>query len=208
MKTLSSILLLILSTLTAVAWAESHALQEPVSESTTAVPGDPTRAAVLMAASAVIAALQARDGVGLAALSHPEKGVRFSPYSSVDPETEMVFGITQLKGFWDDPHVYKWGVYDGSGDPIELTPLGYYKKFIMDRDFTNPTRINIDDDHAYGNTINNAETVYPNGTRIEFYITPSDADAGGLDWAALRLVFEPFNGRWYLVAVIHDQWTT
>ena len=209
MKTLTSVLLLILSTLAfAAAWAESHATPAPASESATAVADDPARAAVLGAASAAIAAFQARDGAGLAALAHPEKGVRFSPYAAVDTENDKVFGRTQLKSFWDDPKKYAWGAYDGSGDPIELTPRDYHASFIMDRDFANPTRIGIDDDRAHGNTINNAETVYPKGTRIEFYIAASDEDAAGLDWAALRLVFEPYQGHWYLVAVIHDQWTT
>ena len=207
MKIFTTFLLLILSTFT-TAWAESHAGQASTSEKATIVTDDPARAAVLGAASMVIAALQTRDGPGLAALAHPEKGVRFSPYAAVDTDTDMVFSQARLKGFWGDPQQYAWGAYDGSGDPIELTPRDYHARFIVDRDFANPTRVGIDDDRAYGNTINNAETVYPNSIRIEFYIGPSDEDAAGLDWAALRLVFEPYNGRWYLVAVIHDEWTT
>lgn len=207
MKNLTKILFLILSTLAfAATWAENHAVPAPASESAMAVDGNPTRAAVLGTASAVIAALQACDGPGVAALAHPEKGVHFSPYATVD--TDMVFSQAQLKSFWDDSQQYAWGAYDGSGDLIALTPRDYHARFIMDRDFANPTRIGIDDDRAHGNTINNAEAVYPKGIRIEFYIAPSDEDAAGLDWAALRLVFEPYRGRWYLVAVIHDQWTT
>lgn len=209
MKILTMVLLLILSTLAfAAAWAESHTAPAPTNESATAVADNPARAAVLGVASTVIAALQARDGPGFAALAHPEKGVRFSPYAAVDTDTDMVFSQAQLKGFWDDPQQYAWGAYDGSGDPIELTPRDYHARFIMDRDFANPTRVGIDDDRAHGNMLNNAETVYPKGARIEFYIAPSDKDAAGLDWAALRLVFEPYRGRWYLVAVIHDEWTT
>ncbi len=209
MKNLTKILFLILSTLAfAAAWAESHAAPAPASESAMAVDGNPSSAAVLGAVSAVIAALQACDGPGLATLAHPEKGVRFSPYAAVDTDTDMVFNQAQLKSFWDDPRQYAWGAYDGSGDLIELTPRDYNARFIMDRDFANPTRIGIDDDRAHGNTINNAEAVYPKGIRIEFYIAPSDENGAGLDWAALRLVFEPYRGRWYLVTVIHDQWTT
>jgi hypothetical protein len=29
----------------------------------------------------------------------------------------------------------------------------------------------------------------------------------GLDWASLLLVFEQYESRWYLVALVHDQWT-
>jgi len=209
MKTLTTLLVLILTTLTfEVVWAKGDATSMPASESVTPVADNPAHTAVLAAASAVMAALRAHDGPGLATLAHPRKGVRFSPYASVDTNTDKVFSRAQLKGFWDDSRRYAWGAYDGSGDPIELTPQDYYTRFIMDRDFSNPKRIGIDDDRAHGNTINNAGKVYPEGTRIEFYVAASDEGAAGLDWAALRLVFEPYQGRWYLVAVIHDEWTT
>jgi hypothetical protein len=50
--------------------------------------------------------------------------------------------------------------------------------------------------------------VYPEGTRVEFYIQPSTSGSGQqLDWAALRLVFESVGDSWFLVGVIHDQWS-
>lgn len=206
MKTFTTALLLILSALAlaAAVGGEGPAAAVSTSESVDA----PSRAAVLGVASAAIAFLAARDGPGLAALAHPDKGVRFSPYAAVDTDTDRVFSRDQLTGFWDDSQQYAWGAYDGSGAAIELTPRRYHARFIMDRDFANPTQIGINDDRAYGNTLNNAETVYPKGTRIEFYIAASDKDPAGQDWAALRLVFEPYQGHWYLVAVIHDEWTT
>jgi hypothetical protein len=34
-----------------------------------------------------------------------------------------------------------------------------------------------------------------------------DPEYEGMDWRSLRLVFEKKNDIWYLVGIIHDQWT-
>ena len=38
--------------------------------------------------------------------------------------------------------------------------------------------------------------------------SPRRGGAAAFDWSALRLVFEQVDGRWLLVGVVHDQWTT
>jgi hypothetical protein len=90
MKTLTTLLVLILTTLTfEMVLAKGDAASVPASESVTSVADNPARTAVLAVASAVMAALQAHDGRSLATLAHPLKGVRFSPYASVDTNTEV-----------------------------------------------------------------------------------------------------------------------
>ena len=80
--------------------------------------------------------------------------------------------------------------------------------YILSRDFPNPSAINVNSDRASGNTQNNAASVYPGGIRVEYYIEPSIRDTvPENDWTALRLVFEKSGGSWFLVAVIHDEWT-
>jgi hypothetical protein len=164
---------------------------------------------VRQAAGAVLAAFAARDGERLASLVHPGKGVRFSPYAFVDPQSDRVLSLIQVRTLWTDTQTYTWGFEDATGDPIQLTPAQYVERFVMDRDFGHPSSIEVNHDHARGNTVNNAATVYPNGTRVEYSIAPVvGTGAAQLDWAALRLVFEQVGGQWFLVAVIHDEWTT
>ena len=163
---------------------------------------------VVRAANEVLDALRTRDGDQLASLVHPEKGVRFSPSAYVDIETDLVFSPDQVKRFWTDRRTYMWGYADGTGDPINMTPDQYLPKYVLSRDFRHPSSINVNDDQASGNTNNNAATVYPAGTRVEYYSQPSVRDAVDQhDWAALRLVFERIDGSWFLVGVIHDQWS-
>lgn len=167
----------------------------------------PTGNDVIGAAKQVVAALQVRDGERLAGLVHPQTGVRFSPYAYVDIAHDRVFFREQIKRFWTDRNTYTWGDEDGTGEPITLKPAQYYARFIMDRDFAHPSSINVNADRASGNTRNNAADVYPNGTRVELYVAPATGETE-FDWAALRLVFEQVAGFWYLVGIIHDQWTT
>lgn len=169
---------------------------------------DKPRDEVLHVARQVVEAFKTQDGKTLASLVHPEKGVRFSPSAYVDLDSDLVFSRARAEAFWTDEKTYTWGFADGTGDPIIMTPSQYCLEYIMSRDFLKPSSINVNNDRAVGNTTNNAALVYPHGTRVEFYIDPSIRDGvPQLDWAALRLVFETSGDAWFLIAVIHDEWT-
>ena len=43
---------------------------------------------------------------------------------------------------------------------------------------------------------------------MEYHFKGMDAQQGGMDWRSLRLVLEAHNGAWYLVGIVHDEWTT
>lgn len=44
--------------------------------------------------------------------------------------------------------------------------------------------------------------------RVEYYVEGTLVGGQpGNDWRALRLVFELVDGRYYLVGIIHDEWT-
>ncbi len=172
----------------------------------------PARTAVeeiVLVANEVVEAFARRDGERLAGRAHPLKGVRFSPYAYVDVEEDRVFLPAQLRHFWDDATVHVWGHADGSGEPIALTPEQYVERFVLDRDYRAAGRVGVNADQTRGNTVDNAAQAYPQGTRVEYYVEPAPGGgAAAFDWSALRLVFEQVGGRWLLVGVIHDQWTT
>ncbi|MGF9911271.1 hypothetical protein ABEX47_12925 [Paenibacillus ehimensis] len=60
-------------------------------------------------AEAVIAALKHRDMKQLQRYVHPEKGVRFSPYATVDVNHDLVVKAEQLPALLQDKTVYTWG---------------------------------------------------------------------------------------------------
>lgn len=138
---------------------------------------------------------------------HPSKGLRFTPYTYVDIQNNRLFTAAEVAGLNQDNTVYNWGDYDGSGFPIDLTFSDYYNEFIYDADFLNPHMIGNNLAIGSGNMIENTSTAYPNGSFVEYHFTGFDPQYAGIDWGSLTLVFEQDNGDWYLVGIIHGQWT-
>lgn len=160
------------------------------------------------AADDVLQALQSKDGAALAALVHPSKGVRFSPYAYVDVSTDVTLTREEVSTLWTDITVRTWGAEDGSGFPIEMTGSDYVDRFVLDKDYSKASSISTNEDRAFGNTINNVVEAYPGATRVEYYVEGAEGSGEpGFDWGALRLVFETVDGRYYLVGIIHDEWT-
>jgi hypothetical protein len=83
----------------------------------------------------------------------------------------------------------------------------YYKKFIYDKDFANPQIIGNNTAVSQGNSLSNIKEVYPEGYFVELHFKGFDQKYSGMDWESLKLVFQEENGEWYLVSIIHDQWT-
>ena len=155
----------------------------------------------------VVQLLKEKDMEALAKYIHTYKGVRFSPYGNVEEDNNQLFNSSQVASLLDSTQIYTWGSYDGTGDPIDLNFGDYYNKFIYDKDFASPHIIGNNVIIGKGNTVNNISDVYRNGEFIEFHLTGFNPQFEGMDWESLRLVFENDNGSWYLVGIIHDQWT-
>jgi len=165
------------------------------------------KAEVKARSQVAIKAIKEKDMEKLAQLVHPVKGVLFSPYSHIDLEKDKVFMKDELANLLESSEVFNWGIYDGVGDPIELTFSQYYEKFIYDQDFANAEIISYNEIQQSGNTLVNISDVYPDGKFVDYYFSGFDPEYSGIDWASLRLVFEQYNGQWYLVCVAHGHWT-
>ncbi|MCL7453861.1 MAG: SH3 domain-containing protein [Anaerolineae bacterium] len=160
-----------------------------------------------------ILAVRDHDMQQLASLVHPVKGVTFSPYTNVRPlqgapgQADLVFSPDQVRELWTDSTEYLWGQYDGTGEPIEMTFGAYSQRFVYDVDFAQPDVIGFGETIGQGNTINNISEVFPGSTAVEYHFEGFDPQYAGMDWRSLRLVWEQVDGIWYLVAIVHDEWT-
>jgi hypothetical protein len=154
-----------------------------------------------------VQALRDQDMQAFAALAHPAQGIRFSPYAYVSPE-DLVFTREQIAGLMADPTVYTWGAFDGSGEPIQMAYPEYHPRFVYSRDFANPDQVSFNQRIGMGNSLDNSQEFYPGSVVVEFYSAPQDPQYGGLDWQSLRLVLVSDGSGWYIVGVIHDEWTT
>lgn len=162
---------------------------------------------IITVAMNVLDSLKNKDMTTLSTIVHQSKGLRLTPYEHIDVQNDKVFTAAQVAGLATDTQIYTWGSYDGSGDPIDLNFSDYYDKYIYDEDFINPNIIGNNVAIGKGNMINNIATAYPNTKFVEFHFTGFDPQYEGIDWKSLRLVFEDVGGTWYLVGIIHGQWT-
>jgi hypothetical protein len=158
-------------------------------------------------ATAVIEALKNKDMLMLSEKVDPNQGLLFSPYAYVDVASDLVFTAAEVQNLFSDSNVYTWGHYDGKGDPIELTFSDYYDRFVYDQDYENADKISNNERLGKSNTIGNLSEVYPHSTTIEYHFEGFNPDYAGMDWKSLRLVFQQTAGTWYLVAIVHDEWT-
>jgi len=153
-----------------------------------------------------LAAFKKRDGPALAALAHPSKGVRFSPYAYIQA-TNVTLMAAQLANAFTDPTKRRWGITDGKGDPIILTFADYTGTYIYARDFASSSQTAFNKTIGAGNTIDNTADAYPNAILFEAYDPGPDPQMKDFEWQCVRLLFERSSDRWFLVSVVHGEWT-
>jgi hypothetical protein len=78
---------------------------------------------------------------------------------------------------------------------------------VYDVDLAQPEEVGFGEVIGKGNTINNIAEVWPDAVTVEYHFSGFDPQYGGMDWRSLRLVFEPEEGAWRLVGIVHDEWT-
>jgi hypothetical protein len=158
-------------------------------------------------AQTVVETLQQRDLQKLAGLVHPQKGLRFSPYSGVS-EQQLVFTAEQVAAMATDTTTYTWGAYDGTGFPIELTFVDYFNRFVYSHDFAQAERVGYNEAVGKGASYDNGRRFYgPNAIIVEYHFPGFDPIYEGMDWVSLQVVFEEVDQQWYVSGLIHDQWT-
>lgn len=161
---------------------------------------------LLVSACTVNRAIQRRDWATLSAYVHPERGVTFTPYSTVDLESDLTFTAAQIKGLAQDQTVYTWGFEDGRGDPIQMTIQDYIARYVYDSNYTQAPEIGVDRIMTGGNALENLSEAYPGCRFVDFSFPSADPVNDGLDWTSLKLVFQADGEHWYLVGIVHGEW--
>ncbi len=161
---------------------------------------------LLQYSQSVLHSIKQRDVNTLSTYIHPTEGVRFSPYGYIDVKTDAIFSAKELMDRFETKKLYKWGYFDGSGELIELTCREYFDKFIYDIDFEKQSVAYYNECKGGGNSQNNIWEVYDGLDFVEYYF-PGTQQYEGMDWKALRLVYKKENDTYYLVGIVHDEWT-
>lgn len=153
----------------------------------------------------VLQALKDKNYKRFADFIHPEKGVRFSMYAFVSPEGDKLFSKSDFIKYQPTKTIFTWGALDGSGDLYKSTVTDYLIKWVYSKDFATG-QVSINEFQGKGNSLNNLKEIYPKADFTENFVKGSESNPE-MDWKCLRLVFEQYQGKYYLVGVVNDQWT-
>jgi hypothetical protein len=162
---------------------------------------------LLLTAARTAEALKAEDYMTLGDLVHPERGLTFSAYSTVELSTDQNFTADEIRGLAENTKEYVWGYEDGRGAPIRMTMEAFVQQYIFAVDYTQAPEVGVDQVVLSGNALENVAQAYPGCRFVDLCYPELDPDLGGMDWCSLKLVFAPFEGQWRLVGLIHSQWT-
>lgn len=152
-------------------------------------------------------ALQSQQYAKITPHIHPKKGVRFSMYAYVNVKKDKVFSRKNFDKYLKQSKIkFTWGNKDGIGEPL-ITPLpSYLSDWVVRDNLSTPSKVGVNEFYGTGNSLNNLREVYPTQDFVEFYYAGSK-QYDCMDWRCLRLVFEAYQGRPYLIAIITDEWT-
>jgi len=130
--------------------------------------------------SELLQAIKMADYNAFANHIHPEKGIRFSMYAFTNRNEDKHFSKSDFQKYFSTKTIFTWGSLDGTGEMYQATIKNYFRKWVFKKD--------------------------PKSDFTENYI-PGSEQYSEMDWKSLRFVFEEFEGEFYLVAVINDEWT-
>lgn len=162
---------------------------------------------IISFSNAVLETLEQKDFNKLSAYIDPVLGVIFSPYSYIDENSKKNhFSKQQIIDFGKSNNEKIWGYADGSGEPINLSFKQYIDSYVYDADFLHVTNVEANKSlFKKSNGIDNSLQEFPGKTFVDYYKKPK-AGESEFDWKNLRLIFNEREGKYYLIAVVHNQW--
>ena len=97
----------------------------------------------------------------LSELVHPDYGLIFSPFATVNLSTNLCFSVKELPGLGESTEKLVWGVHTDGGEPISMTVQEYMKEFVFDRDYTAAPLIGVNYTIRTGNALENVSDSFP-----------------------------------------------
>ena len=134
---------------------------------------------------------------------HPVNGAFFSTLNRFSINSNLKFYVEDIHNFLDNQKVYRWGGIPGSAIPIELNPPDYFDRYIYNNDYINADKIGYNQMFSDPDYQENQHDVFEKAIVVEFYIEQNEHK---LD-ESTRIVFQEYEGEWYIVGFSHYEWT-
>lgn len=137
---------------------------------------------------------------------HPIKGVRFSMYSQTsNSEKDKVFSRKDFKTYLKKSNIkFTWGEQDGSGEPLVISLSQYLTTWVKAKT-SNDAEITTGNFVLDENSLENWGKYYPNFPYVTFNYKGTK-QYEEMDWQKLTFVFDNYQGKPYLVAILNSQW--
>ncbi|MFN7161132.1 MAG: hypothetical protein ACK4NC_06040 [Candidatus Gracilibacteria bacterium] len=159
----------------------------------------------------VISLLQKNDFSALASQVHPEKGLLLSADIHLDDKTfpRQIIARKELAGFLKNTTPRIWGSNGYTELPLRMTGKEFWETWVYTRTITLNSPRAFDEVRITDvNKVAAAEMMqkrFPNSHFVEYSVlSSSTGEVKEKDWS-LRLVFSEYNGQWYLVGIVRDQ---
>lgn len=133
-----------------------------------------------------------------------EEGLLLSPYVYLD--SAVVLPKDSIVALIESEKFFMWGLSDGKGDSIHMPIDKFIKKYIYDTTFVRADTISINQFVSSGNTLNNVKKTFPSAQFVEYYFAGSETYSG-MDWQSLIIVINKKESKYYLRALISNEWT-
>ncbi|HEV8273615.1 MAG TPA: hypothetical protein VGQ04_20015 [Chitinophagaceae bacterium] len=157
----------------------------------------------------ILTAIKDKNYLAVVNYIDPVSGVRFSPYAYVDTVDNVILSKEKFADQAARPIQNKilWGAFDGNEKPIRMTLNEYMQRFVYDVDFVKPETRRVNKFIKTGNSLNNLLSVYKDCDFTDSHFSGFEEKYEGMDWRTLRLVFKERKGKFFLVGIVHDEWT-
>ncbi len=160
----------------------------------------------------VAAALTHDDIIALDAMIHPQKGMWIIldnyRYSYTHPDVHLNSGKLSIQ--YNEPDEVKWGgVYNNPEEPIMMTTKDFFAKYYF-RDFKTVTQVGYNEiivnlEYNKGREPESLFYDMPKAIMVEYYFEPLKTAVFEFDWKMVRFFFEEYNGQWYLIGLMYDE---
>jgi hypothetical protein len=164
---------------------------------------DPIQAKQLVSAKAEVAikALKFKNFTLLASITHPKKGVRFSPYPYI-LSSDIIIKAKKFQKEFDGNKIRKWGI-EKHGVPMELSFKDYFSQYVYDQDYDNYDKINFNKNYGEINVmVDSSRKYYPQAIIVEYFVADNMLQIDK-NWHSLKLVFERYKKKWVLSGIIN-----
>ncbi|NOT50731.1 MAG: hypothetical protein HOP10_05595 [Chitinophagaceae bacterium] len=143
----------------------------------------------------------------LATYFHPTEGVRFAPYTFTDSSARILHG-EEFKALAKSNKKISWGLgwLDEEDPDSILTVKQYFNRYVYDVDFLKAPHSFNQYTNA-GTDIDNSQDFYPGANTVHYFFDGFEKKYDGLDFRGLKLVYRLYQGKPYLVGIIHNEWT-